>query len=142
LENITKYIGDNDNIRLLIIGTGNFPELIDPALKAPHRLGNPLTVSQPDAVGRADVIETDMKRLKITLASDFSLDAAQKEAGRKQFIERAVTGSEGMTIAEIKKIFTNLTAIHSDFYTVEHLSSAISRTKSEIEKNKETLQKI
>lgn len=46
--------GNRGNI--ILIGATNFPELIDPALLRPGRLGRVITVEPPDAAGQAGII--------------------------------------------------------------------------------------
>ncbi|KAK7753855.1 Ribosome biogenesis ATPase rix7 [Diatrype stigma] len=54
-------VGSRDGV--YVVGATNRPDMIDPAILRPGRLGTNIFVDLPDADGRADILRTRMRRL-------------------------------------------------------------------------------
>lgn len=66
-------VGTRDGV--YVVGATNRPDMIDPAILRPGRLGTNILVDLPDADGRADILRARMRRLLPRYAAD-PVDAA------------------------------------------------------------------
>jgi transitional endoplasmic reticulum ATPase len=69
---LTLLDGLHDRGRVVVIGTTNRPENVDPALRRPGRLGLMLHVGLPDAGGRLEILRVHTRRMP--LAADVDLE--------------------------------------------------------------------
>ncbi|KAI1418245.1 AAA-domain-containing protein [Hypoxylon sp. FL1857] len=60
---LTELDGINSRQGVYVVGATNRPDMIDPAIMRPGRLGTNIFVGLPDAEGRADILKTRMRRL-------------------------------------------------------------------------------
>ncbi|KAI0013276.1 AAA-domain-containing protein [Xylariaceae sp. FL0662B] len=60
---LTEMDGIGSRLGVYIIGATNRPDIIDPAILRPGRLGTNIFIDLPDADGRVDILATRMRRL-------------------------------------------------------------------------------
>ncbi|KAI1136674.1 AAA-domain-containing protein [Hypoxylon sp. FL0543] len=60
---LTELDGINSRLGVYVVGATNRPDMIDPAILRPGRLGTNVFVGLPDAEGRVDILKTRMRRL-------------------------------------------------------------------------------
>lgn len=60
---LTELDGIGSREGVYVVGATNRPDMIDPAIMRPGRLGTNIFVDLPDATGRVDILKTRMKRL-------------------------------------------------------------------------------
>ncbi|KAJ1338018.1 ribosome biogenesis ATPase [Microdochium nivale] len=60
---LTELDGMGSRAGVYVVGATNRPDMIDPAILRPGRLGTNIFVDLPDADGRADILQTRMRRL-------------------------------------------------------------------------------
>ncbi|KAI1460752.1 AAA-domain-containing protein [Annulohypoxylon moriforme] len=60
---LTELDGINSRLGVYVVGATNRPDMIDPAILRPGRLGTNIFVDLPDADGRVDILKTRMRRL-------------------------------------------------------------------------------
>lgn len=76
---LTEMQGLQDNDRVIVIGTSNRPDMIDPALRRSGRFGEPIVINNPDAETRAAIFDTKIKPLKVGKGVDTTKLAARTE---------------------------------------------------------------
>ncbi|KAI1343952.1 putative AAA family ATPase/60S ribosome export protein Rix7 [Xylariaceae sp. FL0016] len=69
---LTEMDGMSSRVGVYIVGATNRPDMIDPAILRPGRLGTNIFVDIPDADGRVDILKTRIRRMVPTF-TDFSL---------------------------------------------------------------------
>ena len=73
-------VGSRDGV--YVVGATNRPDMIDPAILRPGRLGTNILVDLPDADGRADILRARMRRLLPAIYADANANAnADANAG-------------------------------------------------------------
>ncbi|KAI0837313.1 AAA-domain-containing protein [Hypoxylon sp. FL0890] len=60
---LTELDGISSRVGVYVVGATNRPDMIDPAILRPGRLGTNVFVGLPDAEGRVDILKTRMRRL-------------------------------------------------------------------------------
>ncbi|OTB05321.1 hypothetical protein M426DRAFT_21915 [Hypoxylon sp. CI-4A] len=60
---LTELDGIGSRQGVYVVGATNRPDMIDPAIRRPGRLGTDIFVDLPDADGRVDILKTRMRRL-------------------------------------------------------------------------------
>ncbi|KAI1471833.1 AAA-domain-containing protein [Daldinia caldariorum] len=60
---LTELDGIGSRLGVYVVGATNRPDMIDPAILRPGRLGTNIFVDLPDANGRVDILRTRIKRL-------------------------------------------------------------------------------
>ncbi|KAI0385338.1 AAA-domain-containing protein [Hypomontagnella monticulosa] len=60
---LTEMDGIGSRLGVYVVGATNRPDMIDPAILRPGRLGTNIFVDLPDADGRVDILKTRMRRL-------------------------------------------------------------------------------
>ncbi|RYP69469.1 hypothetical protein DL771_006121 [Monosporascus sp. 5C6A] len=71
-------VGNRDGV--YVVGATNRPDMIDPAIMRPGRLGTNIFVDLPDADGRADILKTRLRRLLPGYADLDTLDRVARDA--------------------------------------------------------------
>ncbi|KAF4678148.1 hypothetical protein FOZ62_026994, partial [Perkinsus olseni] len=67
---LSELDGMNSRREVFVIAATNRPDIIDPAILRPGRLGRLLYVPLPDEAGRADILGTILKKLPVSSAVD------------------------------------------------------------------------
>src|SRR5438477_10577354 len=70
---LTEMDGFTQNQNVVVLAATNRPEVLDPALLRPGRFDRRVTVSPPDRVGRAAILKSHARNLR--LAPDVALAA-------------------------------------------------------------------
>ncbi|XDG03385.1 hypothetical protein ABKA04_003000 [Annulohypoxylon sp. FPYF3050] len=60
---LTELDGINSRLGVYVVGATNRPDMIDPAILRPGRLGTNIFIDLPDEDGRVDILKTRMRRL-------------------------------------------------------------------------------
>ncbi|KAH9907989.1 AAA-domain-containing protein [Xylariomycetidae sp. FL2044] len=76
---LTELDGITSRAGVYVVGATNRPDMIDPAILRPGRLGTNIFVDLPDADGRADILRTRMRRLLPAYADVQVLDAVARD---------------------------------------------------------------
>ena len=74
---LSELGGADTTSGVLVIGATNTPELLDPAVTRPGRLGERILVGPPDAVSRRAILAMHAKRCGVVLAEDLADELVQ-----------------------------------------------------------------
>ncbi|KAL7623998.1 Ribosome biogenesis ATPase rix7 [Parahypoxylon ruwenzoriense] len=76
---LTELDGIGSRQGVYVVGATNRPDMIDPAILRPGRLGTNIFVDLPDADGRVDILKTRMKRLLPSYTEYAVLEAVARD---------------------------------------------------------------
>ncbi|KAI1210319.1 AAA-domain-containing protein [Annulohypoxylon truncatum] len=76
---LTELDGINSRLGVYVVGATNRPDMIDPAILRPGRLGTNIFVDLPDADGRVDILKTRMRRLLPSYTDHDTLEAVARD---------------------------------------------------------------
>jgi len=76
---LTELDGMGSRAGVYVVGATNRPDMIDPAILRPGRLGTNIFVDLPDAEGRVDILQTRMRRLLPTYNNMALLDRVARD---------------------------------------------------------------
>ncbi|OTB11974.1 hypothetical protein K445DRAFT_321448 [Daldinia sp. EC12] len=76
---LTELDGIGSRLGVYVVGATNRPDMIDPAILRPGRLGTNIFVDLPDADGRVDILRTRIKRLLPSYADYPVLEAVARD---------------------------------------------------------------
>ncbi|KAI1105065.1 AAA-domain-containing protein [Jackrogersella minutella] len=76
---LTELDGINSRLGVYVVGATNRPDMIDPAILRPGRLGTNIFVDLPDEDGRVDILKTRMRRLLPSYTADDVLEAVARD---------------------------------------------------------------
>ncbi|KAI1388867.1 AAA-domain-containing protein [Hypoxylon trugodes] len=76
---LTELDGMGSRLGVYVIGATNRPDIIDPAILRPGRLGTNIFVDLPDATGRVDILKTRMRRLLPSYTDYHILEAVARD---------------------------------------------------------------
>ncbi|KAI1376099.1 AAA-domain-containing protein [Hypoxylon crocopeplum] len=77
---LTELDGISSRLGVYVVGATNRPDMIDPAILRPGRLGTNIFVDLPDADGRVDILKTRMKRLLPSYTDYDVLEAVARDS--------------------------------------------------------------
>ncbi|KAI2632037.1 AAA-domain-containing protein [Hypoxylon sp. NC1633] len=77
---LTELDGIGSRLGVYVVGATNRPDMIDPAILRPGRLGTNIFVDLPDADGRVDILKTRMRRLLPSYADHDVLEAVARDS--------------------------------------------------------------
>jgi transitional endoplasmic reticulum ATPase len=129
---VNTFLAEMDGIdvaeRIFVIGATNRPELLDPALMRPGRLGEAIEVKLPDALARKELLKQFSKKMRLTRSFDLDDLVAQTDgasgadlkglctlAGRNAFLRQIDTGGSStlVTMDDFAKAVLDLSARES-----------------------------
>ncbi|KAI1802743.1 AAA-domain-containing protein [Daldinia bambusicola] len=76
---LTELDGIGSRLGVYVVGATNRPDMIDPAILRPGRLGTNIFVDLPDADGRVDILRTRIKRLLPSYTDYTVLEAVARD---------------------------------------------------------------
>lgn len=122
LQNLDGFRSNNN---VLIIGTTNRPEDIDPALKRPGRIDKIIAVDLPGVDDRKDILELHINKFKENASESYDLFSPNLD------IQKIAESTEGMSGADLANII-NLTLETKTVLELEGIKwSSISNTDIE-----------
>ncbi|KAI1083804.1 AAA-domain-containing protein [Whalleya microplaca] len=131
---LTEMDGIGSRLGVYVVGATNRPDMIDPAIMRPGRLGTNIFVDLPDADGRVDILTTRLRRLLPGYADWAVLEAAARDprcegfsgadldnlhlAAGQAAIERADVGGPDVLLPEdwqtaLNKVKPSVSSSHS-----------------------------
>lgn len=78
---LTLMDGMKKNMRIVVIGATNRPNMLDPALRRPGRLGHEIEIGTPDAAGRRHILQLMLKNAPNHLSDADIVDFADRTHG-------------------------------------------------------------
>lgn len=78
---LTLMDGMNKNARVVVIGATNRPNMLDPALRRPGRLGHEIEIGTPDAAGRRHILDLMLEQAPNRLSEADIIDFADRTHG-------------------------------------------------------------
>ncbi|CAJ2511831.1 Uu.00g074560.m01.CDS01 [Anthostomella pinea] len=82
---LTEMDGINSRVGVYVVGATNRPDIIDPAILRPGRLGTNIFVDLPDADARVEILKTRMRRLLPSYDNMDVLEAVARDPRCKGF---------------------------------------------------------
>ncbi|KAI0198720.1 putative AAA family ATPase/60S ribosome export protein Rix7 [Astrocystis sublimbata] len=82
---LTELDGMNSRSGVYVIGATNRPDIIDPAILRPGRLGNNIFIDLPNADGRVEILKNRIQRLLPSYAAFDILEAVARDSRCERF---------------------------------------------------------
>lgn len=82
---LTEMDGMNNRSGVYVIGATNRPDMIDPAILRPGRLGTNIFIDLPDANGRVEILKTRIRRLLPSYTDFDVLEAVARDRRCERF---------------------------------------------------------